>query len=82
MGAKTPCQTACPAPQLPRILMARDATTTTVISEKALCIIISNLARGVSGMASVVLKAVQVEGVRVLPGIPVQGGVDNGVSGH
>ena len=28
------------------------------------------------------LKAVQVEGVRVLPGIPVQGGVDNGVSAH
>ena len=41
--------------------MAREATTTIVISEIVLSIIISNLARGVSGMASVVLNAVAVE---------------------
>ena len=39
------------------MLMARDATTTTVIREKVLSIIISSLARAVSGMTSAVLNA-------------------------
>ena len=42
-------------------MIARDATTTTVKSEIVLSSIISNLARDVSGMASVVLNAVPVE---------------------
>jgi hypothetical protein len=46
---------------LPRMLIARAATTMTVTSEIPLSSIISNLARGVSGIASVVLNAVAVE---------------------
>ena len=47
--------------QLPRILIAREATTTIVSSEIVLSSIISSLAREVSGATSVVLKAVAVE---------------------
>jgi hypothetical protein len=43
------------------MLIARDATMTIVIIEIVLSSIISNLARGVSGTASVVLNAVAVE---------------------
>jgi hypothetical protein len=42
-------------------LIALAATTTSVTSEIALSLIIANLARPVSGRASVVLKAVAVE---------------------
>jgi hypothetical protein len=34
------------------------------------------------GLDTSKLQAVQIEGVKVLPGIPVQGGEDNGASAH
>ena len=43
------------------MLIARDATTTMVMSEIVLSSIISSFARWVSGMASVVLNAVAVD---------------------
>jgi len=46
------------------MLIARDATTTIVTSENPLSSIISNLARDVSGRASVGLNAVAVENPR------------------
>ena len=51
-------------PQLPRVLIAREATMASVASEMQLSSIISNLARAVSGMTSVVLNAVAVEKAR------------------
>jgi hypothetical protein len=45
----------------PRMLIAREATTTSVESEIELCSIISNFARAVSGKACVGLNAVAVE---------------------
>ena len=43
------------------MLIARDITATIVVSEIVLSSIISSLARGVSGITSVVLNAVAVE---------------------
>lgn len=51
-------------PQLPRMLMARAATVTSVRSETALSSIISSFARDVSGRVSVGLNAVAVEKAR------------------
>ena len=51
-------------PQLPRVLIAREATMASVASEMQLSSIISNLARAVSGATSVVLNAVAVEKAR------------------
>ena len=50
--------------QVPRMLIARDATATIVTSEIVLSSIISALARDVSGRTSVELNAVAVEYAR------------------